>query len=248
MIDGAKYGAALIFDTCPALYNADMLPEPPTNWLALGIRPCTPARSGCWTTASATINLWGRAIGAAHATESTRPTRCWRQPRSSPSSSRIGSRTSRRTRPIWSPARQRQGGDLDDGLGGLTLLPDRGKANIKVVHLQPGDFSFVQALAISAEAPQVPAAHQFINFMLSPNEQAALANRTTRAIVNLGAVPMIDPAISAFTNYADLDSVMAQSPPLGFPAIGESADGTASYLDWALAWDKVRSLKSTAAP
>jgi len=42
--------------------------------------------------------------------------------------------------------------------------------------------------------------------------------------------------------------VMAQSPPLGFPPIGETTDGTASYLDWALAWDKVRSLKSTAAP
>ena len=247
VIDGAKYGAALIFDTCPALYNADLLPEPPNNWLALASDLYT-GKVGMLDDGFSHFNLWGRAIGAAHppnlsANEMLATTAILSELKQN----RVSHFT---PYPADLVAQLANGKAVisTTGWGGLTLLPDRGKANIKVVHLQPGDFSFVQVLAITAEAPQVPAAHQFINFMLSPNEQAALANRTTRAIVNLGAVPMIDPAISAFTNYADLDSVMAQSPPLGFPAIGETTDGTASYLDWALAWDKVRSLKSTAAP
>ena len=247
VIDGAKYGAALIFDTCPALYNADLLPEPPNNWLALASDLYT-GKVGMLDDGFSHFNLWGRAIGAAHppnlsANEMLATTAILSELKQN----RVSHFT---PYPADLVAQLANGKAVisTTGWGGLTLLPDRGKANIKVVHLQPGDFSFVQVLAITAEAPQVPAAHQFINFMLSPNEQAALANRTTRAIVNLGAVPMIDPAISAFTNYADLDSVMAQSPPLGFPPIGETTDGTASYLDWALAWDKVRSLKSTAAP
>ena len=247
VIDGAKYGAALIFDTCPALYNADLLPEPPNNWLALASDLYT-GKVGMLDDGFSHFNLWGRAIGAAHppnlsANEMLATTAILSELKQN----RVSHFT---PYPADLVAQLANGKAVisTTGWGGLTLLPDRGKANIKVVHLQPGDFSFVQVLAITAEAPQVPAAHQFINFMLSPNEQAALANRTTRAIVNLGAVPMIDPAISAFTNYADLDSVMAQSPPLGFPTIGETTDGTASYLDWALAWDKVRSLKSTAAP
>jgi spermidine/putrescine-binding protein len=247
VIDGAKYGAPLIFDTCPALYNADLLPEPPNNWLALASDLYT-GKVGMLDDGFSHFNLWGRAIGAAHppnlsANEMLATTAILSELKQN----RVSHFT---PYPADLVAQLANGKAVisTTGWGGLTLLPDRGNANIKVVHLLPGDFSFVQVLAIPAEAPQIPAAHQFINFMLSPNEQAALANRTTRAIVNLAAVPMIDPAISAFTNYADLDTVMAQSPPLGFPPIGETADGTASYLDWALAWDKVRSLKSTAAP
>ncbi|HYP59993.1 MAG TPA: extracellular solute-binding protein [Thermomicrobiales bacterium] len=247
VIDGAKYGAALIFDTCPALYNADLLPEPPNNWLALASDLYT-GKVGMLDDGFSHFNLWGRAIGAAHppnlsANEMLATTAILSELKQN----RVSHFTPYPADLVAQLANSKAVISTT-GWGGLTLLPDRGKANIKVVHLQPGDFSFVQVLAITAEAPQVPAAHQFINFMLSPNEQAALANRTTRAIVNLGAVPMIDPAISGFTNYADLDSVMAQSPPLGFPPIGETTDGTVSYLDWALAWDKVRSLKSTAAP
>ena len=247
VIDGAKYGAPLIFDTCPALYNADLLPEPPNNWLALASDLYT-GKVGMLDDGFSHFNLWGRAIGAAHppnlsANEMLATTAILSELKQN----RVSHFT---PYPADLVAQLANGKAVisTTGWGGLTLLPDRGNANIKVVHLLPGDFSFVQVLAIPAEAPQLPAAHQFINFMLSPNEQATLANRTTRAIVNLAAVPMIDPAISAFTNYADLDTVMAQSPPLGFPPIGETADGTASYLDWALAWDKVRSLKSTAAP
>jgi spermidine/putrescine-binding protein len=246
-ISGAKYGAPLVFDTCPALYNADLLPDPPATWLALASDQYT-GKVGMLDDGFSHMNLWGRAIGAAHPPNySANEMLATVAILSELKQNRVSHFT---PYPADLVAQLANGKAVisTTGWGGLTLLPDRGKANIKVVHLQPGDFSFVQALAIPAEAPQVPAAHQFIDFMLSPNEQAALANRTTRAIVNLAAVPMIDPAVSAFTNYANLDAVMAESPPLGFPPLEESADGTASYLDWVLSWEKVRSLKSNAAP
>jgi spermidine/putrescine-binding protein len=134
------------------------------------------------------------------------------------------------------------------GWEGLTLLPERGAAQIQIARLAPGDFSFVQVLAIPAQAPNLPAAHQFINFLLSAEEQAALANRTTRGIVHPGAVPMISEPVRALTNYANLDAVFAQSPMLPFPPLGENPAGDATYLDWVRAWDRIRNVRSTAVP
>ena len=143
VIDGAKYGAALIFDTCPALYNADLLPEPPNNWLALASDLYT-GKVGMLDDGFSHFNLWGRAIGAAHppnlsANEMLATTAILSELKQN----RVSHFT---PYPADLVAQLANGKAVisTTGWGGLTLLPDRGKANIKVVHLQPGDFSFVQ--------------------------------------------------------------------------------------------------------
>ncbi len=91
------------------------------------------------------------------------------------------------------------------------------------------------------------AAHQFIDFMLSAEEQAGLANRTIRGIVNLGATGLIDEHIRNLTDYSNLDAALAQSPMLGFPPLSETVDGPATYLDWVTSWERIRLVKSEAA-
>ena len=188
VINGARYAAPLIFDTCPALYNADLLPEPPSNWLELDSDAFT-GKVAMLDDGFSHFNLWGRAIGAVNPPDLTldemRQTRAML---SDLKANRVSHFTPYPADMVMQLARGKAVISTT-GWGGLTLLPDTGKANIKVAHLAPGDFSFVQALAIPAEAPNVDGAHQFIDFMLSPNEQAALANRTTRGIVHSGAVP-----------------------------------------------------------
>jgi spermidine/putrescine-binding protein len=247
VIDGARYATPLIFDTCPALYNADLLKEPPTHWLELDSDAFT-GKVAMLDDSFSHFNLWSRVIGAVHPPDLTPDEmRQTRAVLSDLKADRVSHFTPYPADMVMQLGRGKAVISTT-GWGGLTLLPDKGKANIKVVHLAPGDFSFVQALAIPAEAPDIDGAHQFIDFMLSPNEQAALANRTTRGIVHPGAVPMIDPAISAFIDYANLDAVLAQSPPLAFPPLGDTPNGAVTYLDWVLTWERIRSLKSNAAP
>jgi spermidine/putrescine transport system substrate-binding protein len=246
-IGGAKYAAPLIWDTCPALYNADLLPEPPASWLDLDTDDFT-GKVAMLDDSFSHFNLWGRAIGAR---QPPALTAAEMQQTANVLTSLKRNRVSHYTPyPVDLVAQlvNRKALISTTGWAGLTLLPIVSEASIRVAHLAPGDFSFLQTLAIPAEAPHVETAHQFIDFMLSPEEQAGLANRTTRAIVHPGAVPMIDPRISALTDYANLDAVIGQSPLLPFPPLGQETSRGATYLDWVLSWERIRGVESKAAP
>ena len=246
-VDGVKYSAPLIFGTCPAIYNADLLPEPPANWTDLDSDEFT-GKVAMLDDSFSHFNLWGRAVGAEDAPA-------------------LSVDEMRRTDNILIGLKQNRVSHFTPfphdlvlelargkavisttGWPGLTLLPERGNANLRVANLAPGDFSFVQALAIPSEAPLLEGAHQFIDFMLSPEEQAALAMRTTRGIVHPDAPALIGEPVDSLVDYGNLDAVFAQSPMLAFPPLGQSSSGTASYLDWVLAWERIRVLKSNAAP
>lgn len=247
VVDGVRYAAPILFGTCPAIYNADLLPEPPVRWADLDSDAFT-GKVAMLDDSFSHFNLWGRVIDADAAPA-------------------LSSEAMQRTVDILANLKRNRvshftpfPGDLvaqlargkavisTTGWGGLTLLPERGTAQLRTAHLAPGDFSFVQTLVISAEAPQVEAAHQFIDFMLSPDEQAALAARTTRGIVHPRAVALIPEQIRVLTDYANLDAVFAQSPILPYPPLAASPDGTATYADWVVAWERIRTLKSNAAP
>jgi spermidine/putrescine transport system substrate-binding protein len=246
-LEGARYAAPLIWDTCPTLYNADLLPEPPANWTDLDTDEYT-GKVAMLDDSFSHFNLWSRVIGAGAGPALTADEM---QRTANILTSLKQNRVSHFTPSSVDLVAQlvnRKALISTTGWAGLTLLPVRAEANIQVAHLAPGDFSFVQALAIPAEAPHVEIAHQFIDFMLTPEEQAGLANRTTRAIVHLAAVPQIDPLISAFTDYAHLDAILALSPILAFPPLGQATSRGATYLDWVLSWERIRTVDSNAAP
>lgn len=247
VFDGQRYGVPLIFGTCPAIYNADILTDPPASWTDLNT-DAFDGKVAMFDDGLSHFNLWGRAIGSVDPPDlSTDEMHATSRTLSDLKRLRVSHFTQY---PNDLVAQIANGKALISTTGweGLTLLPERGAANIRIARLAPGDFSFVQVLTIPAETPNLAGAHQFINFMLSPEEQAALANRTTRGIVHPGAVPMITEQVRALTNYANLDAVFAQSPMLPFPPLGENPAGNATYLDWVRAWDRIRSVRSTAAP
>lgn len=247
VFDGARYSVALIFGTCPAIYNADLMPEPPTAWAEL-TSDVFAGKIAMLDDAFSHFNLWGRVAGAANP-----PNLKIAEMRTTSSmlSNLKRTRVSHFTPYPGDLVAQIANGKAlisTTGWEGMTLLPERGNSNIRIARLVPGDFSFVQALAIPAEAPNPQGAHQFIDFMLEPSEQAALANRTTRGIVNPAAVDLIAEPIRSLFDYANLDAVVAQSPILDFPPLGETPEGSATYLSWVTAWERIRSIRSKAAP
>jgi len=54
---------------------------------------------------------------------------------------------------------------------------------------------------------------------------------------------MVKP-ISPLYDYAALDEWLAASPVRGYPPVGDDGSGAATYLDWILAWDRVRQAKN----
>jgi spermidine/putrescine transport system substrate-binding protein len=245
VLAGQKYAIPTLFGTCPCIYNTEKLPEPPTSWADLDTDNLT-GHVGMLDDPFSNYNLAGRTIGSTDmplmtisqfddATELLTNLK----------SDRVAHFTAS---PVDLVNRLRQGRITISTTGYESMiLFQEAAGKLAVARMSEGDFAFVQAFSISASAPNVAGAHQFINFMLDPGEQAGLANRTQRGIVNLAAVPLIDPVVAALTNYADLDAVFAQSPITGFPPLNTTARAGATWTDWIVAWDSIRLTTSKAA-
>ena len=152
VLDGQRYGVPLIFGTCPAIYNADLLPEPPANWTDLNT-DAFDGKVAMFDDGLSHFNLWGRAIGSADRARSQHRRDACHLPHALRSQASAG--LSFHAYPNDLVAQIANGKALISTTGweGLTLLPERGAANIRIARLAPGDFSFVQVLAIPAETP-----------------------------------------------------------------------------------------------
>ena len=245
VIAGEKYAISALFGTSPCIYNAEKLPEPPTRWADLDTDDFS-GHVGMLDDPFSHYNVAGRTIGS---TDMPLMTSSQFNQATDLLTSLKANRVAHFTAtPVDLVNRLRQGRITisTTGYEGMTLYQESG-GKLAIARMSEGDFAFVQAFAISTNAPDTAAAHQFINFMLDPGEQAGLANRTQRGIVNLGAIPMIDPAVAALTNYADLDPVSAQSPITDFPPLNASAQAGATWTDWIVGWDSIRLTTSKAA-
>ena len=243
-VAGQKYAVPVIFGTTPCIYNPNKLKDLPTSWADLDSDEFS-GKVGMVDDALSHYFVAGRAIGSTTLPmlsndEYARTTNLLISIKQN--------RVSHFTLYATDMAEQLRKGKAvisTTGWEGMTLMTESG-GKLAVARLAPGDFSFVQTLAIAREAPDPHLAHKFIDMMLNTNEQAGLANRTQRGVVNLGAVPAVDPALAALTNYADLDAVFAQSPILGFPPLSHTGQSTATYSDWVVGWDQVRQTTSKA--
>jgi hypothetical protein len=79
--------------------------------------------------------------------------------------------------------------------------------------------------------------------MLLPEPQTEIVNALQWATVLPAAVDLIDPELSASFDYGNLDAVFAKSPFYGYPPRSANTENIATYLDWIVAWDQVKTAK-----
>jgi len=124
------------------------------------------------------------------------------------------------------------------------------QANLLIAHPMPGDFSVCDSLSIAAGAPNLETAYAFLDHMISIDAQATLGTHLYRGVVSATAINSLAPEVRALYPYDDLDSVFSTSPFVGFPPLVADAGDIATYVDWVVAWDRVRftSMKALVPP
>lgn len=123
------------------------------------------------------------------------------------------------------------------------LLTSKQQLSLVTTQPTPGAMSFCDCIAMVAESHDPELSQRFIDFMLSSEVQRDLVNATRWATVTQAVPAMIQPDIAALYPYDKLDDWLARSPIRGYPPVGDDGSGTATYLDWIIAWDKVRQAK-----
>jgi ABC-type Fe3+ transport system substrate-binding protein len=123
------------------------------------------------------------------------------------------------------------------------LLTSREQRSLATSRPAPGGLSFCDCIAMVADSHDPELSQQFIDYMISNDVQRGLVNGTRWATVGQNVPPMLQPEIAALYAYDKLDDWLAGSPVRGYPPVGDDGSGTATYLDWIVAWDRVRQAK-----
>ena len=124
-----------------------------------------------------------------------------------------------------------------------SLIPLPGEQPLVAVLPDPGAASFCDVLCLPTDAPKRDLAVELINSMLLPESQTKIVNALKWATVLPAAVDLIDPELSAIFDYGNLDAVFAKSPFFGYPPRAANTENIATYLDWIVAWDRVKTAK-----
>lgn len=102
-----------------------------------------------------------------------------------------------------------------------------------------GGIGWVEAYAIPKMSDNAATSLAFINKVLEPEVQAAIATNIQVAAVNLEAVEHMDEATAALYDYGDIDNALARSPLTEFPP-EESSDDIVGYNEWLTEWSKLK--------
>ena len=243
MIGEQRYGVPLTFGSSPLVYSAKHLPEPPAEWTDL-FDQAFAGKLAMLDDGLGHLMHWSSALGLPDPSELT-PNNL----------SRLLARLTTLKRDnvgLFSPSLGEitaalVRGDVlatTTGWEGIPMLPEAEGGDLRLAHPQPADYSFLHCLCIPADAPDVEGAHRFIDFMLSAEQQAALAMRVKRGVVNLAAVPLLSEPVRAYFDYDNLDATLTRSPLRSFPPTNEaSSDGIATYVDWVNGWERIRLVK-----
>jgi spermidine/putrescine transport system substrate-binding protein len=123
------------------------------------------------------------------------------------------------------------------------LLSEPGERELAVSHPLPGSASFCDCISLVTDAPQREAALALIDYMITPEVQAQVVNGARWATVTSDAVQHLTPEVAGIFDYDDLDAHFQRAPIRGYPPFSED-DDIATYLDWVVAWDRVRATKT----
>lgn len=237
--DGQVYGVPLSWHTYPMVYNADLLPTPPESWLDLADGRFK-GRIVMNDDVIAHVTTWNRALGAAD------PARVSKSQLNETVSLLISIKRDHARSYVGSlneiAARLTTGGSWLSSTGQeiVPRLPEAAGANLRLARPRPGDFSVCDCLCIPAQAPQLDLAYAYLDHMISAEAQTALANAQYRGVVASPAIDLLATEVRELYAYDDLDAVFETSPLVGFPPLEADAGDTATYVDWVLAWDRIR--------
>ena len=247
VIDGQRYGVPLVYGTSPLVTSAETLPNPPASWEELMSKDYT-GKLGMLDDGLGHLSHWSAVLGYPDPAAMTLDD--------------LGEVTTKlvalkrnRVR-LFTPwvgeiAAGLVSGEIlatTTGWEGMPLLPEAAGGDLRLSHPGPRDYGYLHALCIPAGAPDVEGAHRVIDFMLQADQQAALAARVKRGVVNLKALPLLDATVAPYVGYADLGATLETSPITSFPPLTGREEGKATYVDWVNAWERVRLTTSKNAP
>jgi spermidine/putrescine-binding protein len=134
------------------------------------------------------------------------------------------------------------GRGLTSSVGWTTapLLSEPGERALSTSLPLPGSASFCDCVALVARAPQREKALRVIDELQGDEVQAILANETRWATVNPHALPSIRPEVANLVPYETLDAHLDAAPIRGYPPFSRDDEDVATYLDWVIAWDRIR--------
>lgn len=247
MIDGQRYGVPLVYGTSPLVTSAKVLPTPPASWEELTAKAYT-GKLGMLDDGLGHLLHWSAALGYPDPVAMTLDDLA-EVTRLLVTLKRDQVRIF--TTSVGELAAGLASGEIlatTNGWEGLPLLPEAADGELRLSHPAPRDYGYIHALCIPAGAPDVEGAHRMIDFMLQADQQAALAGRVKRGVVNLGALPLLADIIEPYVGYPDLDAILATSPITSFPPLTGREEGWATYVDWVNAWERVRLTASKNAP
>lgn len=237
--DGRTFGIPLIWGTLALAYASSGVSEPPAEWTALLEEPYAgelvmpdDALGHYW--------IWNWALGAED------PTRVSRKQLDNTTQTLIQLKQQRAVAfggsSYDSMMKVADGTGLYSTVGwqSAPLLTRADQRPLATAAPEPGGASFCDCIAMVTDAHDPELATQFIDFMLSAETQSRLIDITRWATVAQAAPPLIQPDIGALYAYDQLDVWLARSPIRGYPPVTDDGSGIATYLDWVLAWDRVR--------
>lgn len=239
---GKRFGIPLLWGTLALVYSPADVADPPAQWLDLRDKAYTD-RLVMPDDALGHFWIWNWALGA---DDPTNVSQEWLD----------------NTADVLIELKQTRaaafgGSDYDammqvaNGTGQLStvgwqsapLLTRKDQKTLATSRPDPGGASFCDCIAMVSASHDPELAQQFIDFMLSNETQRGLADSTRWATVAQGAPSLIQPDIAALYDYANLDQWLAGSPVRGYPPVTDDGSGSATYIDWVIAWDRVRQAK-----
>ena len=247
MVEGRRYGVPLVYGTSPLVSSAATLPTPPARWEELTTKAYR-GKLGMLDDGLGHLSHWSAAIGLPD------PAAMTLDDLAELTTDLVALKRDQVrifTTSIGELAAGLASGEIlatTTGWEGVPLLPEAAGSELRLSHPAPRDFGYVHALCIPAGAPDVDGAHRVIDFLLQADQQAALAARVKRGVVNLKALPLLDDRVASYVGYPDLDTALAASPITSFPPLTGREEGRATYVDWVNAWERVRLTASKNAP
>jgi spermidine/putrescine transport system substrate-binding protein len=234
MFDGKNYYAPFIWGDSPLVYNENFIEAPIANWMDCKSDEYK-GKIFMVDDPSNNITIWSRALGY-------NPPNLTQEELDETTKFLIDFKKNyvRMFGGTW--------GDLSDLMirgdiwlcasGSWAAVPqminDKG-GKAAGCHPAPGDFMWMDTLAIPKEAPNPDTAYAWIDWMTSAEPQKILATKLISGTVNAEAVELLDPAAKEVYNY---DDPTANSPLLLLPS---NEPGEYATLDeWYKAWQTVK--------
>jgi spermidine/putrescine transport system substrate-binding protein len=239
MLDGAVYALPISWRTSPLIFNSAALSTPPAAWTDLA-GEAFDGRVAMTDDVLSNLIVWNRALGAS---DPVRVTRAFLDDSIAELSNIKRNRAVAFVNsPVELAAELASGRSWASTAGqeNVPAIAPPGTALLQLAHPAPGDFSVCDSLCLAAGSQNVETAYAFLDHMISNDAQAALARRLYRGTVSATTVEILDLTVRSLYEYEELDAVFATSPLAGFPPLEADAGEIATYVDWVVAWDRVR--------